>query len=238
MLSILKQLFPFKFKRNIKDSLGVPSLHWSLLNLKKLGFVPVAAADIGAYEGEWTSQFLEIFPNTPVIMVEPQLSKLNKLNEFAKQNPSVLFKSSLLSATEAAVLHFNEDETASHVTNVATTEIANTKISTTLDNLIASSNFLQPNYIKLDVQGYELEVLRGAKNSLQSCEVCQLEVSVMNLGDDSPLFLEVSNFMSEQGFQLYDITQFMRRPYDKALHQLDVIFVRTNSRLLSEKRWN
>jgi hypothetical protein len=74
-MKFIKQLFPYKFKRKIKDSLGVPSLHWPLLNLKACGFDPVFALDIGAYTGEWTEQFLEIFSGKMVLMIEAQESK-------------------------------------------------------------------------------------------------------------------------------------------------------------------
>jgi hypothetical protein len=42
-------------------------------------------------------------------------------------------------------------------------------------------------------------------------------------------------FMSERGFQVYDICTFFRRPYDCALR--DVIFVRSSSPLVASKRW-
>ena len=42
-MKLIKQLLPFKLKRKIKDNLGVPSLHWSLLNLKVCGFDPCRA---------------------------------------------------------------------------------------------------------------------------------------------------------------------------------------------------
>ena len=58
------------------------------------------------------------------------------------------------------------------------------------------------------------------------------------LDDRAPLALDVMKFMDEADFQLYDITQFMRRPYDKALYQLDVLFVKKNSAWITDKRWN
>ena len=52
-----------------------------------------------------------------------------------------------------------------------------------------------------------------------------------------PLLLEVLNYMDSIGFQLYDISEFMRRPLDHALYQMDVMFVRKTSHLVAEKRW-
>ena len=74
MIFILKKILTNKFKRSIKERLGVPSMHWSLQNIKKLGFDPKFAVDIGAYEGFWTRDFLEVFPNAQVLMIEAQKS--------------------------------------------------------------------------------------------------------------------------------------------------------------------
>ncbi|MEQ1554978.1 MAG: hypothetical protein ABL929_12405, partial [Ferruginibacter sp.] len=71
----IKSIFPFSFKRSVKEHLGVPSLHWSLQNLKKKGFNPTQVVDIGAYEGGWTKDFLEVYPQSNILMIEAQPQK-------------------------------------------------------------------------------------------------------------------------------------------------------------------
>jgi len=108
----------------------------------------------------------------------------------------------------------------------------------TLDELIEKKKLPFPGLLKLDVQGYELAVLKGATKSLDHADVCLLELSLMNLGDNSPLLLEMVQFMDTKNFQAYDISQFMRRPFDKVLFQIDMFFVKKDSALLQSKRWN
>ena len=60
------------------------------------------------------------------------------------------------------------------------------------------------NLIKLDVQGAELKVLDGLKETVNSFEVIILEVSLHNYNKDSPLFDKVMNYMNVKGFRLYD----------------------------------
>ena len=91
--------------------------------------------------------------------------------------------------------------------------------------------------MKLDVQGHELEVLNGATKSLAHAEICLLEVSLLNLGDNNPLLAEMISFMDVNHFQAYDISQFMRRPFDNTLYQLDLFFVKKDSALVASKRW-
>ena len=106
---------------------------------------------------------------------------------------------------------------------------------TTLDRTIEEQEFPPPQLIKLDVQGYELEVLKGATRALASAEFVLLEVSVWQYNENSPLIEEVVAFMSGAGFVTYDVFD-INRLSDGTLLQLDVLFIRKDSFLLDEKR--
>ena len=238
MIKLIKSLLPFNFKRAIKDHLGVPSLHWSLQNLKKKGFNPTSVADIGAFEGNWTLDFLEVFPSCKIIMIEPLSSKEEILGQLCNKFPNVIYQKALLSSGNKKVI-FHENETASHIVNAAVNNDDESLIITqTFDEILQTLSFPFPQFLKLDVQGHELEVLKGAPKALAAAEVCMLEISLLMLDEGAPLVLDVIKFMDEADFQLYDITQFMRRPYDKALYQIDVLFVKKNSQWVNDRRWN
>ena len=238
MFSWLKSILPFSYKRSVKEHLGVPSLHWSLQNLKKKGFNPTSVADIGAFEGNWTLDFLEVFPSCKIIMIEPQSSKEEILGQLCIKFPNVIYQKALLSSGNRKVI-FHENETASHIVNAAVNNDDQSLIITqTFDEILENLHFTLPQFLKLDVQGHELEVLKGAPKALAAAEVCMLEISLLMLDDGAPLALDVMKFMDEADFQLYDISQFMRRPFDKALYQLDVLFVKKNSAWITDKRWN
>lgn len=242
MIKLLKSILPFKYKRKVKEKLGVPSLYWSLQNLKKKGFNPTTAADIGAFEGEWTINFLEVFPAAKILMVEPQVKKETILKNLCSQFPNVFYTSALLSSSSNKKVIFYENETASHIqtdegemNNLINAPFSVTK---TFDEILDTLQFPFPQFLKLDVQGHEIEVLKGAQKALAAAKVCMLEISLILLDEGTPLAYDVMKFMDEAGFQLYDISQFMRRPFDKALYQLDVLFVKKNSAWITDKRWN
>ena len=225
----------------MKNHVGVPSLHWSLQNLKKKGYYPNVVIDIGAYEGHWTKDLLEVFPNAIVLMVEAQKSKEMYLKTIAQQNKNVTYSIKLLSAEDNKQVIFNENETASQINVLATEEqrlSGKTKTTITIDTLLKNLSYPLPNFLKLDVQGHEVEVLKGAIKSLATVEVCLLEVTLISLGDGSPLIIELMNFMDSLNFQMYDISQFIRRPLDKAMYQMDVFFVKKNSQWVTDRRWN
>ena len=238
-MKLLKKILSEKYKRGIKEQLGVPSLHWSLSNLKLNGFNPAVVIDGGAYEGNWTLDLLEVYPFAKVLMLEAQKKKESILKNVAAKNSNVDYVISLLSSQSGLVKIFEEDETASHIDDNNIHSNTSVELHTqTLDELLQQKSFPYPDLLKLDVQGHELEVLKGANKSLQHTEVCLLEITLMNLGSDSPLLAEMIAFMDSKNFQAYDISQFMRRPFDKALYQVDMFFVKKDSRLIKDKNWS
>jgi len=233
----IKSLVPERWKQKIKNHFGVPSHNLSFLHLKKCGFIPAFVLDIGAYEGEWTAGFLKVFPNIPVLMIEAQKGKEEKLKNICKRYPSADYSISLCSSVSDEIIYFRESETASHIAAIGSDDSLLQKRSVTVADLLASKKSLIPNFIKLDVQGHEIPVLEGCKSFLNKVEIIMAEVTIMDLGYNEPLLVEFLNFMDKYDFRVYDIAQFMRRPYDKALHQADFIFVNKNSDLLKVKSW-
>jgi len=71
-----------------------------------------------------------------------------------------------------------------------------------LDHLSLSRNI---DFIKLDTQGYDLDILKGGEKTLES--VCGLEVEVefSTLYDKQPLFSDVDQYLRGLGFSLFDL---------------------------------
>jgi hypothetical protein len=93
-----------------------------------------------------------------------------------------------------------------------------------------------PVFVKIDTQGYELEVLKGAQKILPKIDAILLEVAIIEINEGAPLLDEVVVFLKRLGFVTYDILEFHRRPLDGALNQIDILFVRENSPLVADKR--
>lgn len=236
--NLIKGVFPGIVKKRMKEELGVPSLSWSLKNLKKIGLEPKVVYDIGAYKGEWALEFASIFPKADIYMFEAQTSKEFHLKRLAEENIHFKYCISLLGSKDGEQVKFNENETGSHVLSNTNNNIhAKNRITATLDNVLKSNNWPLPDFLKLDVQGFELEVLKGASQCLVSAEFCMLEVTLLDLGGKWPELHESINFMNQVGFKAYDISQLIRRPYDNALWQADFLFVKGDSKYVSQKRW-
>lgn len=110
----------------------------------------------------------------------------------------------------------------------------------TLESLLQNTDIQVPNIVKLDIKGFELEALKGGASLFGKTEVFILEVALYPFEDMPGIltFIEVVNFMLEQEFALYDFGGFLRRPYDNAIGQCDICFVKENGQFRTSNSWN
>ncbi len=214
-----------------------PSVQASLSTLKNQGFSPSNCIDIGAYKGEWTDIFKSIFPNAKILMVEAQNGKKEELEQvMQKYKGSVILESQLLSARPNEKVVFYEMESGSSVlpelTNHPRSSIElNTQ---TLDNLTQKhTDFKKLDFLKLDTQGYELEILKGGDDTLKNTKVLLLEVSLIPYNAGGPLIAEVIEYLDKKNFQLFDFCSQFRKA-DGVLFQTDLLFLNRDSDLLPE----
>ena len=107
-----------------------------------------------------------------------------------------------------------------------------------LDKLLSEvSSPLDHALLKLDLQGYELHALRGATETLKTCDVVLTEVSFYAQAYEPPIS-ELVAFLSVRGFELYDIASVYARPRDDRPRQGDFIFVRSGSALVGDRSWS
>jgi FkbM family methyltransferase len=238
LYKIFQKIFPERYKQKLKQRLGVPDQESSFIRLKGMGFSPEYILDIGAYEGHWSISMKDIFPEAKIMMIEGQRSKEKVLDKVRQAIPGSALKIALL-GSEKKTVNFNIYETASsvlkeHNETGATIEQRSLEL---LDEVVKDAGFEHADFIKIDTQGYELEILRGGLGTLASAEVVLLEVSFLDIYNNAPLAHDVLSFMKSNGFVLYDICSLMRRPYDKALFQSDFLFVKEDSKWRSSKKW-
>ncbi len=205
----------------------------SYFRLAQLGFRPNGIIDIGAYEGNWTRTVANIFPRVPILMIEAQAEKKLVLDRVRADLPLVDHVICLLGDKDGAGATFNVMETGSSIYSENSDAPRRQRRLTmrTLDAVLQERPQLSaPLFVKLDVQGAELDVLRGGQVALKSSEVVQLEVALMSYNVGAPEALDVFQFMADRGFVVYDICGFVR-PNPSYLAQVDVLFVRKDSAL-------
>ena len=104
------------------------------------------------------------------------------------------------------------------------TEIVNIhRLDSIADYYIGPKNVV---FLKIDVQGYEFEVLEGAKDTLSAVKGMQLELSLAALYREQKLFIEMLDHIKSFGFELFDLEPVFRDISTGKLLQLDGIFLR------------
>jgi FkbM family methyltransferase len=203
--------------------------------IRNAGFSPGTIIDIGAYVGDWTKLVKGIFPHASVFMIEGRDELESNLRLVSSQYCDVEYRIALLGAAEQEKVPFHVGGTGSSIYRERSdTTMATISTSmTTLDKIVPSA-LRSPIFLKLDVQGAELDVLRGADRTLENTEVVQLETALLSYNEGAPTSAEVIAFMDKCGFAMFDIAGFIR-PNGKDLVQIDIIFVRKESKLRSDR---
>ncbi|GAB3930896.1 FkbM family methyltransferase [Mucilaginibacter myungsuensis] len=211
------------------DQSPVYNMYHHIANLKKLGFKPDLIIDGGAYVGDWTKSVRKIYPDATFVMVEAQPAKRVILQAVASEFDNVNFEIALLGDAEKE-MDFFEMETGSSIyeENTNYDRQKTTLMMHTLDSVADKYRKPESCFIKLDVQGAEIDILKGAPNLLTKTDFILLEISTLNYNENAPQFFDVILFMKNIGFVVFDIAD-ERRTHDGILFQTDLIFVKESS---------
>ncbi len=137
--------------------------------------------DIGANIGFYTRKFLDIVGTEGhVVAVEPAPSSANACRELINQNNYTnltVVESALSSEVGTAELSLDEDPTSP--TNRLSQSSSNTlTISVTTGDFLLENLGYYPNIIKIDVEGFEVEVLKGMETVLSSSKLRAVFIEV------------------------------------------------------------
>ena len=97
----------------------------------------------------------------------------------------------------------------------------------TLDSIF--DNIIQTNeriYLKIDVQGFEIFVLKGASTILGQVQALELELSLAPLYEGGILFVDMIEYMESMGFMAVSFSPVLIDPHTDQLLQMDGIFKR------------
>jgi FkbM family methyltransferase len=229
--SVLKRFINFFNTDNVKAENWNPDLNQFLVMLKGIGYYPEVILDIGANKGNWTRSANSVFPDAYIVMFEPQ-SELNiYLSDLIRKSNIKLVNKGVGSSTAKHYMSKvgRHDSATFRELNSGIKEVEKFEVDViTLDEFISESK-IKPNIIKIDAEGMDLEVLKGASFSLRSCEIILVEASVAADFDNS--VFKVLEFMSDMGYKLFDITDLNRLHNTGCLVLVELAFIRIGSGL-------
>lgn len=205
--------------------------------LARQGFDPRIIVDVGANYGGWSRVVKSVFKDARFFLIEPQEEMRPFLDRFCRQTPgSKWFLAGAGAASGELSLTIWDDLQGSAFLSPEIQAMTPYKRQrpvpiVTLDGLVATGEFPVPDLIKIDVQGFELEVLRGSFGCLGKSELLIVETFFVHPLGERPSFYRTVELMEAYGYRIYDLVDLKYFAGDGALGQVDICFVREGSPL-------
>ena len=96
-------------------------------------------------------------------------------------------------------------------------------------------------FIKLDIQGGELNALKGAKESLEKVIALEVEIEFQPIYKDQPLFNDINSYLQKHGFEFIDFSRLVRWGREDIYTTVgqcvwgDALFMRTPEYIIQRK---
>lgn len=195
---------------------------------------PSVIYDIGANVGTWTLLAKSLFPHSNIHAFEPLVIHFESFERELDGIPSIHLHKVALGAHPCTlnmqVTSFSDASSLLEIAKPSYEVFGLTKDReelvevTLLDDYAIKNDLPLPDLMKLDIQGYELEALKGAINCLNHAKYLIIEVSFLEFYHGQPLYHDVMAFLNQYNFYLYALGT--NTPLGQALQQTDVLFVR------------
>ncbi len=177
----------------------------------------VIYVDGGAHDGQMAKRFLQRFPSLQAHAFEPNADLFPRLKSNLADVAGTCHQLALSSQTQTLKMFINDSPMTSSVLPRnenseryfdAVTRIKEVRElkATSLDDWFDSSGLDRVDILKLDLQGYELEALRGADRLLRRGVSCiYAEVNFVPFYEGSATFGEIDVFMRSRGYKLFNL---------------------------------
>ena len=188
--------------------------------------------DVGANIGQFAYMCHSVWPQLPIYSFEPAPECFFRLEQtFARYSiPGRCFPVAVGDAGGERVLHIYENSVNNSLLQRCDPDDIEQRGVTvrcvTLDELSATLSNLKSPLLKVDVQGYELSVLKGATELLRRCRYVLVEVSFRRAYLGNAHAADILSFLRDHGFGCFDILDVLRLPKSagKGLREADLLF--------------
>ena len=228
----------FGYQRKTQQHFNAPEgknllLQTLFTNIKKMGLSPKHVVDIGANHGTWTRETLTYFPDAYFTLIEPQEWLKPSFQDLLDTNPKIAyhaagagsksgsFKFTIVDRDDSCSFRYTEEEAKEMGYRQVDIPII------TLNDLVKTMNLPIPDIVKIDAEGLDIDVLKGASELFGKTEIFMVEAGVVIKEFDNS-FLKMINFMDENGYRLFEITD-LNRPFAlNVLWLVELAFVKKN----------
>ena len=198
--------------------------------------------DVGAHRGESVQFFSNIFENATIYSFEPDPDNFRHLANFCKDVSCASHIFNLALGTSVDDVQFyrqdkphlnsiypinrNSNDSLGYAKGADNQSII-IKMAT-LDEMLNKTKIGRCDLLKIDVQGAEVDVLKGGKDFLKITRNITLELSFFDFYDKSNSFYEVEKLLNPLGFRLYSILRLSQNPKNFRTDWAEVVYRKDN----------
>lgn len=191
--------------------------------------------DVGSNIGQSTSEYLDIFPYAHIHCFEPIESTFTTLKKRFENNSRVSCWRLAMGSDQSTVLM--SKQYLSSVSHVLSSErdpcATNNEIEQVQSNTVSAfcsrMNIRYIDFLKIDTEGHDLEVLKGAEELLQiqSIDLVQVEAGIHSNNTVHVQFDKFINFMENRNYHVFGIyNQALEWPTaEPRLRRVDIVFI-------------
>lgn len=193
--------------------------------------------DVGANRGQFATEIFDAGYSGQIVSFEPLPKAHAELVETARESKkrwSVAPRMALSDRGGVNELHITEGDASSsllepthdfvrslpQVRVIETIKVETVRFDDIADDFMLGS---QNPFLKLDVQGHEYSVLKGAMQTLSRCRGVLVEVCIDSLYSSQSKLDDVLGLMAGSGFELWDIASAYRTPQTLRIGAVDVL---------------
>jgi FkbM family methyltransferase len=206
---------------------------WRLIQgVAQRGAVPATVLDVGANAGQFARAAVEVF-GCPVVSFEPLPAAADAFEENLADRPEVVLHRVAVGAEAGTIAFYPHryslassalprDPTAEDEAWTGESEPIEVPVAR-LDDLVVAEELRGPILVKLDVQGYEAEVVAGARATLRSADALVVELALVAAYRHQPLADELIALLAGEGWRLDGVLDVRRGPAG-AIVEMDALF--------------
>lgn len=205
-----------------------PTLINALNDLSMTGFKAPVVYDIGACTGEWTKtvqENTELLRNSTFYLFEANPAYAEALSQLGHRHITGTVLSTpnrkevdFYNGTNTGDSYYKERTT--HYDNQSTIKLP----CATLDEIVWKHDLRFPNFVKLDTQGSELDILSGANTLFVTCELIQIEMPIIKYNEGAPNIQDYLDFFKAKDFVPIEVVEINRA--EGIILQLDMLFMK------------
>lgn len=192
--------------------------------------------DIGSNEGQFAQTIRRVFPETNLFCFEPLKQPHDILhNKMSLLGSIRIFQCALGQADGQAEMHHCQFSPSSSLLEMdklhkdafpnTVNSVKETVLIRRLDSIPSIRTECQKPFIKVDTQGYEMNVILGGIETFRRAPIIMIEVSYYMLYKNQPLFDEIYGKLKDLGFYFAGNVDQLNDPSTSKPLQADAIFI-------------